>query len=44
MLIRQDAHYGNLHITDAGLVTLCDFDACGYGTPTHDITAVLFYG
>lgn len=43
LLIHQDAHYGNLHITDDGLISLFDFDDCGYGTPTHDIAIVLFY-
>ncbi len=43
LLIHQDAHYGNLHITDEGSITLFDFDDCGYGTPTHDIAIVFFY-
>ena len=43
LLIHQDAHYGNLHLTDNGMISLFDFDDCGYGTPTHDIAIVLFY-
>jgi Ser/Thr protein kinase RdoA (MazF antagonist) len=43
LLIHQDAHYGNLHITDDGLISMFDFDDCAYGTPTHDIAIVLFY-
>ncbi|MDJ0954484.1 MAG: phosphotransferase, partial [Acidimicrobiia bacterium] len=35
--------YGNLHVTDEGLISLFDFDDCGYGTPTHDVAIVLFY-
>jgi Ser/Thr protein kinase RdoA (MazF antagonist) len=43
MLIHQDAHFGNLNITDEGRISLFDFDDCGYGTPTHDVAIVLFY-
>ncbi len=43
LLIHQDAHYGNLHITDGGEISLFDFDDCAYGTPTHDVAIVLFY-
>lgn len=43
MLIHQDAHFGNLTITDDGRISLFDFDDCGYGTPTHDVAIVLFY-
>ena len=43
LLIHQDAHTGNLHMTDDGVISLFDFDDCGYGTPTHDIAIVLFY-
>lgn len=43
LLIHQDAHHGNLFITDDGVITIFDFDDCAYGTPTHDIAIVLFY-
>ncbi len=43
LLIHQDAHLGNLFITDAGEITIFDFDDCAYGTPVHDIAIVLFY-
>ena len=43
MLIHQDAHLGNLFITDDGQISLFDFDDCGYGTRTHDVAIVLFY-
>ncbi len=43
LLIHQDAHLGNLFITDTGDITLFDFDDCAYGTPTHDVAIVLFY-
>jgi Ser/Thr protein kinase RdoA (MazF antagonist) len=43
LLIHQDAHLGNLFITDAGTITLFDFDDCGYGTRTHDVAIALFY-
>lgn len=43
LLIHQDAHPGNLHLTDDGQITLFDFDDCAYGTPTHDVAIVLFY-
>lgn len=42
LLIHQDAHLSNLHITDDGRISLFDFDDCAYGTPTHDIAIVLF--
>lgn len=43
LLIHQDAHPGNLFITDDGRITIFDFDDCAYGTPTHDVAIVLFY-
>lgn len=43
LLIHQDAHFGNLHVTDDGQISIFDFDDCAYGTPTHDIAIVLFY-
>lgn len=43
LLIHQDAHFGNLHITDEGRISLFDFDDCGYGTSTHDVAIVIFY-
>lgn len=43
LLIHQDAHLGNLFITDRGGITLFDFDDCGYGTRTHDVAIALFY-
>ena len=43
LLIHQDAHYGNLHLTADGRISLFDFDDCAYGTPTHDVAIVLFY-
>ena len=43
MLIHQDAHLGNLHLTAEGKVTIFDFDDSAYGTPTHDLAIVVFY-
>ena len=43
LLIHQDAHLGNIHVTDDGRFTIFDFDDCGYGTATHDVAIVLFY-
>lgn len=43
LLIHQDAHYGNLFLTEDGRISLFDFDDCGYGTPTHDVAIVLWY-
>ena len=43
LLIHQDAHLGNLFITDSGEITIFDFDDCAYGTPVHDVAIVLFY-
>ncbi len=43
LLIHQDAHSGNLNVTESGQITLFDFDDCGYGTAVHDIAIVLFY-
>ena len=43
LLIHQDAHLGNIHVTDQGSFSVFDFDDCAYGTPTHDIGIVLFY-
>lgn len=43
LLIHQDAHFGNLFMTDDGRITVFDFDDCGWGTATHDVAIVLFY-
>lgn len=43
MLIHQDAHLGNLHLSTNGRVTIFDFDDSAYGTPTHDLAIVVFY-
>ena len=43
LLIHQDAHLGNIHVTSEGRFTVFDFDDCGYGTATHDVAIVLFY-
>lgn len=43
LLIHQDAHFGNLFITEGGEITIFDFDDCAYGSPTHDVAIVLFY-
>ena len=43
LLIHQDAHGGNLFMTDDGAITVFDFDDSAYGTPTHDVAIVLFY-
>jgi Ser/Thr protein kinase RdoA (MazF antagonist) len=43
LLIHQDAHHGNLFITDTGEITVFDFDDAAYGTPTHDVAIALFY-
>lgn len=42
-LVHEDAHLGNLFITDDGHITLFDFDDCGYGTPTFDLAMVVLY-
>jgi Ser/Thr protein kinase RdoA (MazF antagonist) len=42
-LIHQDAHAGNLHVDDAGNITLFDFDDCVYSWYANDIAIVLFY-
>lgn len=42
-LIHQDAHLGNLHITDAGEITLFDFDDCAYGPVDYDLAMIVFY-
>jgi Ser/Thr protein kinase RdoA (MazF antagonist) len=43
-LIHQDAHTGNLFLTEDGRITLFDFDDCCYGWYIYDIAMVLFYG
>ncbi len=43
LLIHQDAHFWNVHITEDGDLTLFDFDDCAYASPVHDIAIVLFY-
>lgn len=43
LLIHQDAHFWNQHVTVGGRLTLFDFDDCAYGTPEHDLAIVLFY-
>lgn len=43
ILIHQDAHLGNIFITDEGGLTIFDFDDSAYGTASHDIAIVLFY-
>ena len=43
LLIHRDAHTGNLFATDAGGITVFDFDDCAYGTAVHDVAIVLFY-
>jgi Ser/Thr protein kinase RdoA (MazF antagonist) len=43
LLIHQDAHFWNLHVSDDGHLTLFDFDDCGYGTAEHDVAIVVFY-
>ena len=43
ILIHQEAHLGNIFITDEGGLTIFDFDDSAYGTPSHDIAIVLFY-
>lgn len=42
-LVHEDAHLGNLFITDDGHITLFDFDDCGYGTPSYDLAMVILY-
>jgi len=42
-LIHQDAHAGNFHVDEAGLITLFDFDDCTYSWFANDIAIVLFY-
>lgn len=42
-LVHEDAHLGNLFITENGEITLFDFDDCGYGTTTYDLAMVLLY-
>ena len=42
-LVHEDAHLGNLFITEDGHITLFDFDDCGYGTTTFDLAMVILY-
>ena len=42
-LTHQDAHGGNMHVDDAGRLTLFDFDDCGYHYFANDIAMCLFY-
>lgn len=42
-MIHFDPHGGNLHVDDAGAITFCDFDDCGYGHYIYDVTLALFY-
>lgn len=42
-LIHQDAHGGNLLISDAEDIVLFDFDDCAYSWFANDIAIVLFY-
>ena len=43
LLIHMDAHHGNLHLTEDGVLTLFDFDDCAYSTPTHDLALCIYY-
>lgn len=43
IMIHQDAHLGNIFITDEGGLTIFDFDDSAYGTPSNDVALVLFY-
>jgi Ser/Thr protein kinase RdoA (MazF antagonist) len=42
-LIHQDAHQSNFFMDEDGLLTLFDFDDCGYSWFMNDIAIVLFY-
>jgi Ser/Thr protein kinase RdoA (MazF antagonist) len=42
-LIHQDAHLGNLFITDDDEITLFDFDDSAYGPADYDLAMVVFY-
>ncbi len=42
-LTHQDAHGANLHVDEAGRLTLFDFDDCGYHYFANDIAMCLFY-
>jgi Ser/Thr protein kinase RdoA (MazF antagonist) len=42
-LTHQDAHGANMHLDDAGRLTLFDFDDCGYHYFANDIAMCLFY-
>lgn len=42
-LIHQDAHQGNIFVTERGKITLFDFDDCVYSWFVNDIALVLFY-
>lgn len=43
LMIHQDAHLGNIHVTDDGSFSIFDFDDCVYGTPTHDVAILMFH-
>ncbi len=43
LLIHQDAHLGNLHITDDDRITLFDFDDAAYGPAEYDLAMIVFY-
>lgn len=43
ILIHEDAHLGNLFVTEDDRITLFDFDDCGYGDEAYDVAMVLFY-
>jgi Ser/Thr protein kinase RdoA (MazF antagonist) len=42
-LTHQDAHGANMHVDEAGRITLFDFDDCGYHYFANDIAMCLFY-
>ena len=43
LLIHQDAHLANLHITDDDQITLFDFDDAAYGPAEYDLAMIVFY-
>lgn len=43
LLIHQDAHLANLHITENDAITLFDFDDAAYGPVEYDLAMIVFY-
>lgn len=41
-IIHGDLHSGNCHVTEAGEITLFDFDHCGYGWRGYDLACFLW--